>query len=81
MKNDDDFIHLPELYIKLGTLKEHLKKTYNININPMENSTKNINFKALEQNLNVGGYDDERMAMISCDIILEYAVKLDKIVM
>ena len=81
MKNDDDFIHLPELYLKLGTLKKHLNNIYNLNINPMENSTKNINFKALEQSLNVGGYDDERMAMISCDIILEYAVKLDKIVM
>ncbi len=81
MKNDDDFIHLPELYLKLGTLKKHLNNIYNLNINPMENSTKNINFKALEKSLNVGGYDDERMAMISCDIILEYAVKLDKIVM
>ena len=81
MKNDDDFIHLPELYLKLGTLKKHLNNIYNLNINSMENSTKNINFKALEQSLNVGGYDDERMAMISCDIILEYAVKLDKIVM
>lgn len=81
MKNDNDFIHLPELYLKLGTLKKHLNNIYNLNINPMENSTKNINFKALEQSLNVGGYDDKRMAMISCDIILEYAVKLDKIVM
>jgi hypothetical protein len=80
MKNDDDFIHLPELYIKLGTLKEHLKKTYNININTMDNSIKDINWTKLEEGLKRGGYDDEKMAMNSCDIIYEYAIKLDKIV-
>ena len=79
MKNDDDFIHLPELYIKLGTLKEHLQKTYKLNINPMKNSDQNVNWSDLDKNLNAG-YDDEKMAMISCDIIHEYAVKLDKIV-
>jgi hypothetical protein len=79
MKNDDDFIHLPELYIKLGTLKKHLQKTYKLNINPMKNSDQNVNWSDLNKNLNAG-YDDEKMAMISCDIIHEYAVKLDKVV-
>ena len=79
MKNDDDFIHLPELYIKLSALKKHLQKTYKLNINPMKNSDKNVNWSDLNKNLNAG-YDDEKMAMISCDIIHEYAVKLDKVV-
>ena len=79
MKNDDDFIHLPELYIKLSALKKHLQKTYKLNINPMKNSDQNVNWSDLNKNLNAG-YDDEKMAMISCDIIHEYAVKLDKVI-
>lgn len=35
MKNKD-FIHLPELYLKFGILKNHLKKLYKLKLIPME---------------------------------------------
>lgn len=68
MNTNDEYIHLPDVYLKLDTLKNHLKKIYKINITNMANESKH------------SGYNDEKMAMINCDIIHEYAIKLDNMI-
>jgi hypothetical protein len=54
--------------LKLDTLKNHLKKIYKLNITNMANESKH------------SGYNDEKMAIINCDIIHEYAIKLDNMI-
>ena len=68
MLKDNDFIHLPELYLTLETLKKHIKQHYNLNITNMANENKH------------SGYNDEQMAMTQLDIIHRYSVKLDTMI-
>lgn len=68
MIKDNDFIHLPELYLTLESLKKHIKQHYNLNITNMANENKH------------SGYNDEQMAMTQLDIIHRYSVKLETMI-
>ena len=58
MKTDDDFIHLPELYLKFGDLKKYLDDLYNLKIYTM-----NHDYRKLTDS-NVWGLDAGNIAVI-----------------